>query len=140
MSEPRRRRRPQMVDQTNDTTESEIAKREAFESGQGTTLEFDTKKELSKLQKSVKHSATARRVAKGRKRKTKRRIAVATLVMLIVVFCVVAVLVFKSASVTYMRAHGYLSKAEYHKAAEMFEMLGSYEDATKLAMYCKAIV
>lgn len=39
---------------------------------------------------------------------------------------------------TYKNAQDLLSKGKYTEAAEKFESLGSYEDATTLTMYCKA--
>ena len=39
---------------------------------------------------------------------------------------------------TYKQAQELLSKGEYSAAAEKFESLGSYEEATTLTMYCKA--
>ena len=39
----------------------------------------------------------------------------------------------------YKDAQSLMSKGEYLKAAEKFTELGSYEDSTKYAMYCKAI-
>ncbi|MCI5956639.1 MAG: WG repeat-containing protein [Clostridiales bacterium] len=38
----------------------------------------------------------------------------------------------------YKSAQSLLAKGEYSEAAEKFEALGSYEDATMLAVYCKA--
>ena len=39
---------------------------------------------------------------------------------------------------TYKTAQSLLSQGKYAEAAEKFESLGSYEDSTTLAIYCKA--
>ena len=40
---------------------------------------------------------------------------------------------------TYKSAQNLLSQGKYQEAAEKFESLGGYEDATTLTLYCKAI-
>lgn len=40
---------------------------------------------------------------------------------------------------TYKSAQSLLSQGKYQEAAEKFESLGGYEDATTLTLYCKAI-
>lgn len=40
---------------------------------------------------------------------------------------------------TYKSAQNLLSKGKYEEAAEKFESIGSYEDATMLTLYCRAV-
>ena len=60
-----------------------------------------------------------------------------TLAIVLVLICVLLTAC-STPEGTYKQAQTLLSQGKYTEAAEKFESLGSYEDATTLTMYCKA--
>lgn len=58
--------------------------------------------------------------------------------LLFVFMCLVILSACSGPESTYKQAQNLLAKGQYTEAAEKFESIGSYEDATTLTMYCKA--
>ena len=66
----------------------------------------------------------------------KQKKIVLFVILLISLFCLCSC---GSPEGTYKSAQNLLSKGKYEEAAKKFESLGSYEDATTLTLYCKAL-
>ena len=132
MSEPRRRRR-QAMEQTQLAEQNEPVKE---------VMGADDADPVVEAPNSNRHEEWTKN-SKTIAKKPKKHIA-AFIVALACVIALVAGLagfaVYHSAPFTYQRAQAYLSKGEYQSAAQTFEQLGGYEDSTKLAMYCRAIM
>ena len=146
MSEqPRRRRRQQIVvEEPQDTSivteevmdEPVVSHTKEIEHTPPIKNDTEDKETATEI-KSRSHIKSS---SKPRKTKhNKKWIAASAVVVLVVLIGVITInIIASSPSKKYEAAQALMAKGEYAKAAENFEDLGSYEEASTLAMYCKA--